>query len=89
MVKESETEPQKDMPTCRNLAQYIAQLSAGVSTRGDRRVETIKFLSALKSIGMAPRKVAAIPAKADSDEQKRFLKEELEPCFEEAESGQE
>ena len=37
---------------------------------------------------MAPRKVDAIPAKADSEEQKIFLKEELEPCLEEAESGQ-
>jgi transposase len=42
----------------------------------------------LKSIGMNPRKVGAIPAKADPDEQERFLKEELEPRLEEAKSGQ-
>ncbi|RCV65948.1 Transposase [Methanophagales archaeon] len=42
----------------------------------------------LKSIGMSPRKVGMIPAKADPDEQKSFLKEELEPRLEEAQSGQ-
>ncbi len=36
---------------------------------------------------MAPRKVGMIPAKADSEEQERFIKEELEPRLEEAESG--
>jgi len=41
----------------------------------------------LKSIGMAPRKVGTIPAKADPDEQESFVKEELEPRLEEAESG--
>jgi transposase len=41
-----------------------------------------------KSIGMAPRKVGMIPAKADPDEQERFIKEELEPRLEEAESCQ-
>ena len=41
----------------------------------------------LKSIGMAPRKVGMIPAKADSEGQERFIKEELEPRLEEAESG--
>jgi transposase len=42
----------------------------------------------LKSIGMAPRKVSMIPAKADPDEQERFIEEELEPRLKEAESGQ-
>ncbi len=42
----------------------------------------------LKSIGMAPRKVGMIPAKADLDEQENFIKEELEPRLEEAKSGQ-
>ena len=42
----------------------------------------------LKSIGMAPRKVGTIPAKADHEEQERFVKEELEPRLEEAEAGQ-
>ena len=42
----------------------------------------------LKSIGMAPRKVGMIPAKADPDEQESFIKEELEPRLEEAKSGQ-
>ena len=41
----------------------------------------------LKSIGMAPRKVGMIPAKADLKEQERFIKEELEPRLEEAKSG--
>lgn len=41
----------------------------------------------LKSIGMAPRKVGMIPAKADHEEQERFIKEELEPRLEEAKSG--
>jgi transposase len=42
----------------------------------------------LKSIGMNPRKVGTIPAKADPDEQERFLQEELEPRLDEAKSGQ-
>ena len=42
----------------------------------------------LKSIGMAPRKVGMIPAKADTEEQERFIKEDLEPRLEEAKSGQ-
>jgi len=41
----------------------------------------------LKSIGMAPRKVGMIPAKADPDEQEQFIKEELEPRLKEARSG--
>ncbi|MEA3288350.1 MAG: IS630 family transposase, partial [Candidatus Marinimicrobia bacterium] len=41
----------------------------------------------LKSIGMAPRKVGMIPAKADIEEQERFITEELEPRLEEAKSG--
>jgi len=42
----------------------------------------------LKAIGMAPRKVGMIPAKADPEKQESFLKEELEPRLEEARSGQ-
>ncbi len=42
----------------------------------------------LKSIGMAPRKVGTIPAKADPEEQESFVKEELEPRLEEAKTGQ-
>ena len=42
----------------------------------------------LKSIGMAPRKVGMIPAKADPEEQESFLKEQLEPRLEEARGGQ-
>ena len=41
----------------------------------------------LRSIGMPPRKVGMIPAKADIEEQERFIKEELKPRLEEAESG--
>ena len=37
---------------------------------------------------MAPRKVGMISAKADLDEQERFIEGELEPRLEEAESGQ-
>ena len=36
---------------------------------------------------MAPRKVGMIPAKADTEEQERFITEELEPCLEEAKSN--
>jgi len=42
----------------------------------------------LKSIGMAPRKMGMIPAKADPEKQESFIKEELEPRFEEARGGQ-
>ena len=43
-----------------------------------------KFLNGL---GMAPRRVGTIPAKADSEEQERFLINELEPRLEEAKQG--
>lgn len=42
----------------------------------------------LKNIGMSPRKVGMIPAKADVDKQEKFIKEELEPRLKEAKSGQ-
>jgi transposase len=42
----------------------------------------------LKSIGLAPRKVGTIPAKADPDEQETFIKEELETRLDEAKVGQ-
>jgi transposase len=41
----------------------------------------------LKSIGMKRRKVGMIPAKADPEKQKRFVKEELNPRLKEAEEG--
>jgi transposase len=41
----------------------------------------------LKSIGMKRRKVGMIPAKADVEEQERFVKEELTPRLKEAEEG--
>jgi transposase len=42
----------------------------------------------LKSIGLSPRKVGMIPAKADPEEQESFVMEELEPRLEEAKSSQ-
>jgi transposase len=41
----------------------------------------------LKSIGLERRKIGMIPAKADPEVQEHFIKEQLEPCLEEAESG--
>jgi transposase len=41
----------------------------------------------LNSLGMAPRRVGAIPAKADPEEQERFRINELEPRLEEARQG--
>ena len=41
----------------------------------------------LHSLGMAPRRVGTIPAKADPEEQERFLINELEPRLEEARQG--
>lgn len=41
----------------------------------------------LKKIGMKPRKVGMIPAKADVEKQEKFLKEELTPRLEEAKEG--
>jgi len=42
----------------------------------------------LKSIGLKPRKVGMIPAKANAEKQEEFLKNELEPRLEEAKNGQ-
>jgi transposase len=42
----------------------------------------------LKQLGMAPRKVAAIPAKADVEAQEQFKAQVLEPKLEEAKRGQ-
>lgn len=41
----------------------------------------------LNSLGMAPRRVGTIPAKADPQEQERFRINELEPRLEEARQG--
>lgn len=41
----------------------------------------------LKSLGMRPRKVGQLPAKADLAEQARFTTEDLEPRLEEAKAG--
>ena len=41
----------------------------------------------LKNLGMKRRKVGHVPAKADPEKQKTFLKEELEPRLEEAKQG--
>ncbi len=41
----------------------------------------------LKAMGMGPRKVGAIPGKADPEEQERFRIKELEPRLEEAKEG--
>jgi transposase len=41
----------------------------------------------LNSLGMAPRRVGTIPAKADPQKQERFLIKELEPRLEEAKQG--
>ena len=54
---------------------------------GIRRSEN-RVREFLKSIGLSPRKVGTIPAKADPDEQESFINEELEPRLEEAKSGQ-
>ena len=42
----------------------------------------------LKSLGMKPRKVGHIPAKADVEQQENFLQEQLEPRLKEALSGE-
>ena len=42
----------------------------------------------LKQLGMKPRKMAAIPAKADPQAQQDFLKQKLEPLLEQAIAGQ-
>ena len=47
-------------------------------------VQVSKFF---KRLGMKPRKVGTIPAKADFDKQEAFKKEKLEPQLEEAKSG--
>lgn len=62
-------------------AQRIAQLTG--LTRGPTQVRQF-----LKSIGMKPRKVGQIPAKADITAQETFKTEQLEPRLEEAQSGQ-
>ncbi len=54
---------------------------------GLKRSET-QIRRFLKSIGLKRLKVGHVPSKADSDEQERFIEEELEPRLEEAESGE-
>lgn len=53
---------------------------------GLKRSET-QVRKFLKSIGLKPRKVGMIPAKADLEEQKKFKEEKLEPRLEEAKQG--
>lgn len=42
----------------------------------------------LRALGMRPRKVGSVPAKADAARQEKFLQEQLEPRLEEARAGQ-
>lgn len=53
---------------------------------GVRRSEN-RVREYLKNIGMKRRKIGMIPAKADVEEQERFVKEELNPRLKEAEDG--
>lgn len=50
-----------------------------------RSAERVRIF--MKNLGLAPRKVGAIPAKADTEAQEAFLKEKLAPRIEEARSG--
>ena len=67
--------------TCAEAAAKIEELT-GVK-RGP--TQTRKFL---KKLGMKPRKVGQIPAKADIKEQEGFKEEHLEPRLAEAKAGQ-
>jgi transposase len=66
--------------TISEAAQRIEELT-GIS-RKPTQVRTF-----LKSIGMKPRRVGQIPAKADVEKQEEFKTEELEPRLEEAKEG--
>jgi transposase len=66
----------------------VAEASARIAsltgiTRGPTQVRQF-----LRSIGMKPRKVGQIPAKADVEAQEQFKTEQLEPRLEEAKAGQ-
>ena len=53
---------------------------------GIKRSET-QIRKFLISIGLRPRKIGMIPAKADPEVQEKFIKEKLEPVLEEAKAG--
>jgi transposase len=72
---------QRPPATVAEAAARIAQL-----TGLERRATQVRQF--LKALGMKPRKVGQIPAKADVVAQEAFKTGQLEPCLAEAQSGQ-
>jgi transposase len=66
----------------------VAEAAAKISALTGITRKPTQVRHFLKQLGMAPRKVAAIPAKADVDAQAQFKTETLEPKLEEAQRGQ-
>lgn len=65
----------------------IAQAGAKIEELTGIKRSPTQIRQFLKSLGMKPRKVGQIPAKADVQAQEQFKKESLEPRLEEAQAG--
>jgi transposase len=66
----------------------VAEAAAKITELTGIRRKPTQIRQFLKRLGMAPRKVAAIPAKADVQAQQEFKAHTLEPKLEEAKAGQ-
>lgn len=66
----------------------IAEAIAEIERLTGLRRQPTQVRKYLKSIGMLPRRVGMIPAKADPEKQREFLEQQLEGRIEEAKAGQ-
>ena len=66
----------------------VAEAAARIATLTGLQRGPTQVRQFLKALGMKPRKVGQIPAKADVTAQEDFKTEQLEPRLEEAQSGQ-
>jgi len=88
--------PERTEPTTATIEAYfrehppasVKEVMAKIEELTGRKRSENRVRVFLKSIGLAPRKVGTIPAKADPDEQETFIKEELETRLDEAKAGQ-
>jgi len=66
----------------------IAEAIAAIEKLTGLRRQPTQVRKYLNSIGMKPRRLGMIPAKADPDEQRKFLEQKLQSRIEQAKAGQ-
>lgn len=88
--------PQSELqPHAETIANYFRENPPATLNEAVARIEKLTGIKKsrepvrvfLKKLGLTPRKVGMIPAKADVEAQKEFVHEKLNPCIEEAKAG--